>query len=153
MAHVEVIQNGVVIVKPDARLRRAIQTARQFLNRLGKVLPGVRTLIRHELILRWLHRQLDDFAHKSKYRGKQVYVVIDEKVLSGAKDLVALVRDNTAAFVPMGQLENGLRNAFGLIAREKIRSEYRKKTKKQVQTYGEPWRQRVGKISQRSSRR
>ncbi|MEK9148115.1 MAG: hypothetical protein AAB650_01635 [Patescibacteria group bacterium] len=147
MAHAEIIQNGVVIVKPDPRLLRAIRVAQQFLGKIGKSIPGVRSLIRHELILRWLHHQLHDFAVKQKYRGKQVYVALDEKLLSGAKDLVALVGDNAKAFLPIGQLENGIRNAFSLIAREKIHSEYRKKTKKQVQTYGEPWRQRVGKIS------
>ena len=143
MAHAEVIQNGVVIVKPDARLKRAIRTAVQFLGKLGKVLPGVRSLIRHELILRWLHRQLEDFAHKSKYRGKQIYVALDERLLGGTQDLALLVRDNAKAFLPIGQLERGLRNAFGLIAREKIHSEYKKKIKRRVQTYGENWRNRT----------
>ncbi|OHA08482.1 MAG: hypothetical protein A3B37_00045 [Candidatus Sungbacteria bacterium RIFCSPLOWO2_01_FULL_59_16] len=150
MAHAEVIQNGVVIVKPDPRLLRAIRTAQQFLGKVGsavlttggKALPGVRSLIRHELILRWLHRQLEDFAHRQKYRGKAVYVVLDEKILSGAKDLVALVRDNAKVFLPIAQLESGIRNAFGLIAREKIHSEQKRKIKKRVQTYGEPWQHR-----------
>lgn len=153
MTHTEVIQNGVIIVKPDARLMRAIRLARQFLAKLasaalgagGKTVPGLRSLIRHELILRWLHRELDDFAHKSKYRGKQIYIALDEKILTGAKDLAALVRDHAGAFLPVGQLESGIRGAFQLIAREKIRSEYKKKIKKQVQTYGEPWQQRSGR--------
>lgn len=145
MAHVEIIQNGVVIVKPDPRLKRAIQVARQFLDKLGKIIPGVRSLIRHELILRWLHRELEDFAHKSKYRGKQIYIALDDKILGGTKDLMALVRDNAKSFLPIGQLESGIRNAFGLIAREKIHSEQKKKIKKKVQTYGEPWQHRAKK--------
>lgn len=143
MAHAEVIQNGVVIVKPDPRLMRAIRVAQQFLGRLGRVIPGVRSLIRHELILRWLHRELEGFAHKSKYRGKQVYIILDGKLLGGAKDLVALVRDHAASFLPVGQLESGIRAAFSLIAREKIQSEYKKKVKRRVQTYGEPWQHRA----------
>lgn len=152
MPHAEIIQNGVVIVKPSPRLKRAIIIAQQFLGRIGKKLPKLRSLIRHELILHWLHRQLHDFAERQRYRGKQVYVVLDEKILSGAlgrpalagqaglaKDLVALVRDNAKDFIPMRQLEDGMRNAFSLIAREKIHSEYKKKIKKRVQTYGEPW--------------
>lgn len=150
MPHAEIIQNGVVIVKPDPRLLRAIRTAQQFLDRVGKVLPGVRSLIRHELILRWLHRQLHDFAVKQKYRGKQVYIVLDEKLLGGAKDLVALVRDNAKAFLPIGQLESGIRNAFSLIAREKIQSEQKKKIKKRVQTYGEPRYIRTGTGNQKN---
>ncbi|MEK7108580.1 MAG: hypothetical protein AAB844_00505 [Patescibacteria group bacterium] len=142
MAHVEIIQNGVIIVKPDPRLRRAIRVAQQFLGRVGKSLPGVRSLIRHELILRWLHHQLEDFAHKSKYRGKQIYVALDEKILAGVSDLKDLVEKHAAKFVPIGQLENGMRNAFGLIAREKIHAEQQKKVKRRVQTYGEPWQQR-----------
>ncbi len=145
MAHAEVIQDGVVIVKPDARLRRALRIARQFLGKIGKAIPGLRSLIRHELILRWLHHELEDFAHKSRYRGKQIYVALDEKLLSGAKDLVTLVQDNAKSFLPVGQLEHGIRSAFELIAREKIQSEQKRKAKKRVQTYGEPWRQRVGR--------
>ena len=145
MAHAEIIQNGVVIVKPDPRLTRAIRVAQQFLGKLGKVVPGVRSLIRHELMLRWLHRQLHDFAVRQKYRGKAVYVALDDTVLSGAKDLVALVRDNAQSFLPIGRLESGIQSAFKVIAREKIQSEYRKKIKRRVQTYGEPWRQRVRK--------
>jgi len=145
MAHAEIIQDGVVIVKPDPRLLRAIRTAQQFLGKVGKIIPGVRSLIRHELILRWLHRQLHDFAVKQKYRGKQVYIALDEKLLGGAKDLVALVRDNTKSFLPIFELESGIRNAFSLIARQKIHMERQKKVKKRVQTYGEPWRQRVGR--------
>ena len=137
MAHAEVIQNGVVIVKPDPRLLRAIRTAQQFLGKVGsavlttggKALPGVRSLIRHELILHWLHRELHEFAVKQKYRGKQVYVALDEKILGGTKDLVSLVRDNARAFLPIGSLENGIRNAFSVIAREKIHSEQKKKIK------------------------
>lgn len=142
MPHVEVIQNGVVIVKPDPRLMRAIRVAQQFLGKLGKAIPGVRSLIRHELMLRWLHRQLHDFAVRQTYRGKAVYLALDDKVLSGAKDLAALVRDNAKSFLPIGRLESGIQSAFKLIAREKIQSEYRKKVKKRVQTYGEPWQQR-----------
>lgn len=145
MAHAEIIQNGVVIVKPDPRLLRAIRIAQQFLGKVGKALPGLRSLIRHELILHWLHRQLHEFAVKQKYRGKQVYLVLDEKLLGGAKDLVALVRDNAKSFLPVDQFESGIRNAFSVIAREKIHAEQQKKVKKRVQTYGEPWRQRVGK--------
>ena len=145
MPHVEIIQNGVIIIKPDPRLKRALQAARQFLGKLGKMIPGVRSLIRHELILRWLHRQLEDFAHKSKYRGKQIYIAVDDKILGGTKDLVTLVRDNAKSFLPIGQLESGIRNAFGLIAREKIHSEQKKKIKKKVQTYGEPWQHRTTK--------
>ena len=136
------MQNGVVIVKPDARLKRAIRIAQQFLGKIGGVLPGVRSLIRHELILHWLHRELHEFAVKQKYRGKQVYVALDEKILGGTKDLVSLVRDNARAFLPIGSLENGIRNAFSVIAREKIHSEQKKKIKKKVQTYGEPWQHR-----------
>ncbi len=142
MPHAEVIQNGVVIVKPDPRLKRAILGALQFLGRLGKAVPGLRSLIRHELILRWLHHEIEDFAHKSKYHGKQIYIALDEKILTGAKDLVSLVRDNTKFFLPVSQLEAGIRNAFALIAREKIQSEHKKKIKKRVQTYGEPWQHR-----------
>lgn len=145
MPHAEIIQNGVVIVKPDPRLLRAIRTAQQFLGKLGGVIPGFRSLIRHELILHWLHKQLEEFTHKQRYRGKQVYVALDEKLLGGAKDLVALVRDNARAFLPIGQLELGIRNAFSLIAREKVHSEQRRKTKKRVQTYGEPWQHRSSK--------
>lgn len=151
MPHAEVIQNGVVIVKPDPRLKRALRVSQQFLGKLasaalgagGKAVPGLRSLIRHELILRWLHRELADFAHKSKYRGKQIYVVLDEKLLAGAGDLVALVRNHATSFIPVSQFEDGLRNAFGLIAREKIRSEYKRKAKKRVQTYGENWQSRT----------
>lgn len=153
MPHAEIIQNGVVIVKPDPRLMRAIRIARQFLGRLGsavlttggKAVPGVRSLIRHELVLRWLHRQLEGFAHKSKYRGKQIYIALDEKVLAGAKDLTALVRDHAKSFLPVGHIETGIRSAFSLIAREKIHSEQKRKIKRKVQTYGEPWRQRTGR--------
>ena len=151
MAHTEVIQNGVVIVRPDPRLKRALFGSLQFLGRLAsttlstgaKAVPGVRSLIRHELILRWLHRELEGFAHKSKYRGKQIYIALDEKLLTGAKDLVGLVRANTKSFLPVGQLESGIRGAFSLIAREKIHSERQRKIKKKVQTYGEPWQHRT----------
>lgn len=150
MPHSEIIQNGVVIVKPDPRMMRAVRIAQQFLGKIassalsagGRALPGVRSLIRHELILHWLHRELHEFAVKQKYRGKQVYVALDEKILGGAKDLVALVRDNARAFLPIGNLENGIRDAFSVIAREKIHSEQKKKIKKRVQTYGEPWQHR-----------
>ncbi len=145
MPHVEIIQNGVVIVKPDPRLKRAIQAAQQFLGRIGKAIPGLRSLIRHELILRWLHRQLHEFAVRGKYRGKQVYIVLDEKVLGGAKDLVALVAEHAKAFLPVTQLEEGIRGAFDRIAREKIHMEQQKKVKKRVQTYGEPWQHRTRK--------
>lgn len=145
MAHAEVIQNGVIIVKPDARLRRALTGSLQFLTRLGRAVPGVRSLIRHELILRWLHRELKDFAHKSRYHGKQVYIALDEKLLPGVQDLKALVRANAKSFLPVGQLESGIRAAFSTIARQKIRTERRKKAKKKVQTYGEPWQHRVKK--------
>jgi len=134
MSHVEVIQNGVVIVKPDPRMKRAIRIAQQFINRVGKAVPGLRSLIRHELILHWLHRELRDFAVRQKYRGKTVYVALDEKILSGVKDLAGLVKANARHFVPIEELENAMRNAFGLIAREKIRSEWRKKTKKNENT-------------------
>lgn len=142
MPHAEVIQNGVVIVKPDPRLMRAIRLARQFLGKIGKAVPGLRSLIRHELILRWLHRELHEFAVRQKYRGKAVYIALDAKLLTSAKDLVGLVRDNTTSFLPIGPLENGIRSAFSLIAREKIHSEQQRKAKKRVQTYGEPWQQR-----------
>lgn len=145
MAHAEVIQNGVVIVKPDPRLRRALEAARQFLGKLGRHLPGLRSLVRHELILHWLHRELHGFAARQRYRGKAVYIALDAKLLGGAQDLVALVRDNARQFLPVGQLEAGIRNAFLLIAREKIRNEQRRKIKRRVQTYGEPWRQRTTK--------
>lgn len=143
MPHAEIIQNGVVIIKPDPRLKRAIRIARQFLGKLSKNVPGVRSLIRQELMLQWLHRQIHDFAARQKYRGKQVYVALDERIIGGAKDLTALVRDNAGYFIPIGQLESGIRSAFMLIAREKIHSEYKKKTKKKVQTYGEPWQHRT----------
>lgn len=143
MAHAEIIQNGVVIVKPDPRLLRAIRTAQQFLGKVGKALPGLRSLIRHELILHWLHRQLHEFAVKQKYRGKQVYLALDEKLLGGAKDLVALVRDNAKSFLPVDQFESGIRDAFRVIAREKIHGEQKRKAKKRVQTYGEPWQHRA----------
>lgn len=132
MAHAEVIQNGVVIVKPDPRLKRALLGSLQFLAKLGRAVPGVRSLIRRELILRWLHRELKDFAHKSKYRGKQIYIILDEGLLGSTKDLVALVKGNAKAFLPVGQLESGIRKAFTLIAREKIASEQQRKVKKQV---------------------
>lgn len=138
MAHVEIIQNGVVIVKPDPRLKRAIHFAMQFLGKISKSIPGLRSLIRQEQMLRWLHRQLHDFADSAKFRGKAIYVALDESILVGAKDLTSLVRDNAKRFIPIGQLENGIRSAFGLIAREKIRSEYRRKIKKRVQTPYEP---------------
>ena len=143
MSHVEVIQNGVVIVKPDPRMKRAIRIAQQFIDRVGKAVPGLRSLIRHELILHWLHRELRDFAVRQKYRGKTVYVALDEKLLVGAVDLVALVRDNAKRFLPIVQFESGIRNAFGLIAREKIASVQKRKAKKRVQTYGEPWQHRT----------
>jgi len=142
MAHVEIIQNGVVIVKPDPRLKRAIRGAQQFLGKLLKGIPGVRSLIRHEQMLQWLHRELHGFGMRQKYRGKEVFIALDEKILSGVKDLAGLVKANARHFVPIEELENAMRNAFGLIAREKIRSEWRKKTKRQVQTYGEAWQHR-----------
>lgn len=153
MPHAEVMQNGVIIVKPDARMQRALRIAQQFLGKIastalsasGKAVPGLRSLIRHELILHWLHRELHDFAVKSRYRGKAVYVALDEKILVGAKDLAALVRENTKRFVPVGQLEDGIQRAFSLIARERIRGEMKKKIKRRVQTYGEPWQHRVRK--------
>lgn len=153
MPHTEVIQNGVIIVKPDPRLKRALLGSLQFLAKLTKTVPGVRSLIRHELILRWLHREFEGFAHKSKYRGKQIYIALDDKLLTGAlgrpaglaKDLVALVRANTKSFLPVGQLESGIRSAFSLIAREKIHNEWQRKIKKKVQTYGEPWQHRAKK--------
>ncbi len=135
MPHAEVVQNGVVIVKPDPRLKRAIHAARQFLARVGKKIPGLRALIRQESMLRWLHRELHDFAERQKYRGKQVYIALDEKVLHGAKDLVALVRDNAKTFLPVGDLELGIRNAFGLIERERFRGEVRRKSKRKSQTF------------------
>ncbi len=152
MTHAEVIQNGVVIVKPDARLKRALTGSLQFLARLGKAVPGLRSLIRHELILRWLHRELEDFAHKSRYRGKQIYIALDDKLLAGVQDLKALVRENAKSFLPVGQLEAGIRSAFSLIARQKIQSEYRRKTRKAVQTYGESWVHRKKASYQRSNR-
>lgn len=145
MPHAEIIQNGVVIVKPDPRLLRAIRTAQQFLGKMSRALPGLRSLIRHELILHWLHHQLHDFASSAKYRGKTVYIALDEKLLGGAKDLVALVRGNAKSFLPVGPLESGIRNAFGLIAREKIHSKQKRKVKRKVQTYGEPRQHRAGK--------
>lgn len=145
MPHVEIVQNGVVIVKPSPRLRRAIQVAQQFLGRMAKSVPGIRTLIRHELMLQWLHRQIHDFAVRQRYRGKAVYVALDEKILSGAKDLASLVREHAQHFLPIDQLESGIRNAFSVIAREKIRGEWKKKIKKKVQTYGEPWSHRANK--------
>ena len=143
MPHTQVIQNGVIIVKPDPRMKRALLGSLQFLGRLTKSVPGVRSLIRHELILRWLHRELEGFAHKSKYRGKRIYIALDEKLLTGVKDLAALVRANAKSFLPVGQLESGIRSAFSLIAREKIHSEWQRKIKKKVQTYGEPWQHRA----------
>lgn len=151
MAHAEVIQNGVVIVKPDPRLKRALLGSLQFLGKLAsttlstgtKTVPGVRSLIRHGLILRWLHRELDEFTHKSRYRGKQIYIALDEKLLTGVQDLKALVRANAKSFLPVGQLESGIRAAFAVIARQKIRTEWRKKIKRKVQTYGEPWQHRT----------
>ncbi len=143
MAHAEVIQNGVVIVKPDPRLKRALLGSLQFLGKLTKTVPGVRSLIRHGLILRWLHRELDEFTHKSRYRGKQIYIALDEKLLTGVQDLKALVRANAKSFLPVGQLESGIRAAFAVIARQKIRTEWRKKIKRKVQTYGEPWQHRT----------
>lgn len=143
MSHAEIIQNGVVIVKPDPRMKRAIRIAQQFISQVGKAVPGLRSLIRHELILHWLHRELRDFAVRQKYRGKAVYVVLDEKLLVGAVDLVALVRDNTKRFLPIVQFESGIRNAFGLIARAKGASGQKRKAKKRVQTHGEPWQHRV----------
>jgi len=143
MSHAEIIQNGVVIVKPDPRMKRAIRIAQRFTSQVGKSLPGLRSLIRHELILRWLHRELHDFAVRQKYRGKTVYVALDEKLLEGAVDLVALVRNNAKRFLPIVQFESGIRNAFGLIAREKIASGQKRKAKKRVQTYGESWQHRT----------
>ncbi len=142
MPHAEIIQNGVVIVKPDPRLKRAVVAARQFLARIAKAIPGLRSLIRQEQMLHWLHRELHDFANSAKYRGKAVYIVLDEKILAGATDLIGLVRDNAKYFLPVSQLENGMRSAFSLIAREKIHREEKRKVKKKVQTYGEPWQQR-----------
>lgn len=135
MPHAEVIQNGVVIVKPDPRLKRAIHVARQFLTRIGKKIPGLRALIRQESMLRWLHRELHDFAERQKYRGKAVFVVLDEKILSGAKDLVALVRDNAKNFLPIGELEDGMRKALSLIEQERVRGGVRRKSKKKAQTF------------------
>lgn len=142
MPHADVIQNGVVIVKPDPRMKRAIRIATQFLGRIGRHIPGLRSLVRHELILHWLHREIHEFATRQKYRGKAVYVVLDEKMLSGVKDLAGLVRDNAKNFLPIGQLEDGIRNAFSMISREKIHGEQKRKVKKKVQTYGENWRER-----------
>ncbi len=142
MAHGEVLQNGVIVVKPDPRLKRALQTAQQFLGKLGKFLPGVRSLTRHEQMLHWLNRELHDFGTSAKYRGKRVYIALDEKILAGVKDYSSLVKANAKLFIPIEQLQSGMRNAFGLIAREKIHGEWKKKTKKQVQTYGEPWQHR-----------
>lgn len=143
MPHAEILQNGVIIVKPDPRLKRALRAAQQFLGKVGKHIPGVRSLIRHENILRWLNREIHRFGTSARYRGKQVYIVLDEKILAGVKDYSALVKANASMFIPIGQLQTGMRNAFGLIAREKIRGEWRKKTKKQVQTYGEAWQHRA----------
>lgn len=143
MAHGEILQNGVIIVKPDPRLKRALRVVQQFLGKVGKHIPGVRSLIRHENILRWLNREIQRFGTSARYRGKQVYIVLDEKILAGVKDYSALVKVHANMFVPIAQLQNGMRNAFGLIAREKIRGEWRKKTKKRVQTYGEAWQHRL----------
>lgn len=151
MAHGEILQNGVIVVKPDPRLKRAVRTAQQFMGRLastalstgGKVLPGVRSLIRQEQMLHWLNRELHDFGTSARYHGKRVYIALDEKILTGVKDLSVLVKDNAKMFVPIEQLKNGMRNAFGLIAREKIHGEWKKKAKRQVQTYGEPWQHRA----------
>lgn len=145
MPHAEIIQNGVVIVKPDPRLKRAVVTAQQFLARITRAVPGLRSLIRQEQMLHWLHRELHDFASSAKYRGKAVYIVLDEKILAGATDLIGLVKSNARYFLPVSQLENGMRNAFSLIAREKIHSEQKRKVKRKVQTYGEPWQHRSEK--------
>lgn len=142
MPHGEILQNGVIVVKPDPRLKRGLRDAQQFLGRVGKHIPGVRSLIRHEQILHWLNRELHDFGTSARYRGKRVYIALDEKILTGVKDLSSLVKENAKMFIAIDQLQNGMRNAFGMIAREKIHGEWRKKTKKQVQTFGEPWQHR-----------
>lgn len=129
-------------MKPDPRLKRAIVAAQQFLARITKAIPGLRSLIRQEQMLHWLHRELHDFASSAKYRGKAVYIVLDEKILTGATDLIGLVKSNAKQFLPISQLESGMRSAFSMIAREKIHSEQKRKVKKKVQTYGEPWQQR-----------
>lgn len=142
MPHAEIIKNGVVIVKPDPRLRRAVIAAQQFLGKLGKATPGVRTLIRHDQTLHWLHRQIREFAVREKYRGKAVYIALNEKLLSGVKEFSPVIKANAKAFLPIKQLEDGIRSALSTVAKEKIHSEWKKKTKRQVQTYGEPWQHR-----------
>ncbi|GEM_PF-2056585 len=143
MAHGEILQNGVIVVKPDPRLKRAVRTAQQFLGRVGKVVPGMRSLIRQEQMLHWLNRELHGFGTSARYHGKRVYIALDEKILTGVKDLSGLVKANAKMFIPIEQFQVGMRNAFGLIAREKIHGEWKKKTKRQVQTYGEPWQHRA----------
>lgn len=142
MHHGEILQNGVIVVKPDPRLKRAVRTAQQFLGRMGKVIPGVRSLIRQEQMLHWLNREIHDFGTSARYHGKRVYIALDEKILTGVKDLSGLVKDNAKMFIPIEQLQNGMRNAFGMIAKEKIHGEWKKKIKRKVQTYGEPWQHR-----------
>jgi len=150
MPHGEILQNGVIIVKPDPRLKRAVRTTQQFLGRIastalsagGKAVPGVRSLIRQEQMLHWLNRELHGFGTSARYHGKKVYIALDEKILTGVKDLSGLVKENAKMFIPIEQFQKGMRNAFSLIAREKIHGEWKKKIKKQVQTYGEPWQHR-----------
>ena len=151
MAHGEILQNGVIVVKPDPRLKRAVQAAQQFLGKLtsatlsagGKAIPGARSLVRHDQMMHWLNRELADFGTSARYRGKRVYIALDEKILSGVKDLSGLVKENAKMFIPIEQLQSSMRSAFGLIAREKIHGEWKKKIKRKVQTYGEPWQHRA----------
>ena len=93
-------------------------------------------------MLHWLNSELKDFGTSARYHGKRVYIALDEKILTNVKDLSSLVKDNAKMFIPIEQLHEGMRNAFGMIQREKIHDEWKKKSKKRVQTYGEPWQHR-----------
>ena len=121
-----------------------VKGVNQFVGRIAKGTPNVRPLLRQEQILHWLNRELDRIAGRARYHGKAVYLALDEHMLAGVKDIAALVRTRRKDFVLLDQFRTRMGGAFRLIAREKIRSERKRREKKQVQTYGEPRYHRDG---------
>ncbi|MBI4128636.1 MAG: hypothetical protein HY460_01175 [Parcubacteria group bacterium] len=138
MPHGEILKNGVIVIKPDARMRRVLQGVNQFFGKLTKSTPNVRPLLRQEQILHWLNRELTRIAGRARYHGKAVYLAFDEHMLVGVKDIGTLVKTRKKDFVLLDQFRTRMGATFRLIAREKIRSERKRREKKQVQTYGEP---------------
>lgn len=148
MTHGELIKNGVLVIKPDARLQRAIRDAEHFLMQLSvnNVHGGIRTLVRHEEMLHWLHRELQAFIGKGM-RKDPIFILRNLKATM-PKDIKFAMRD-PSAFTPLEGLENKIRDAFQKIAIAKIHHETQSKKKKRVQSGAEPWQHRANQAKGR----